>query len=53
MSHTSFFKLAYIPNEKKTGKPILIMGDNPGIKTTKGITKAWKNVQGHNNFKGF
>jgi hypothetical protein len=26
MSQTSFFKLAYIPNEKKTGKPILIMG---------------------------
>ena len=43
MSQTSFFKLAYIPNEKKTGKPILIMGQTDQIKTSKGMTKSWKN----------
>ena len=30
-------------NEKKTGKPILIMGQTDQIKTSKGVTKAWKN----------
>ena len=31
------------PFEKKTGKPILIMGQTDQIKTSKGVTKAWKN----------
>ena len=52
MSQASFFKLAYIPNEKKTGKPILIMGQTDQIKTSKGITKAWKNENFTNSVKG-
>tara|TARA_Y100001951_G_scaffold81055_1_gene69148 strand:- start:214 stop:714 length:501 start_codon:yes stop_codon:yes gene_type:complete len=52
MSQTSFFKLAYIPNEKKTGKPILIMGQTDQVKTSKGITKAWKNENFTNSVMG-
>ena len=50
-------KLAYIPYQKASGRPILIMGDNPGIKTSKGIIKKregdkWVNDNFTNSVKG-
>ena len=45
--------LFYVPNEKKSGKPILISGENTQVKTSKGVTKAWKNADFTNQVKGY
>lgn len=46
-------KIFYVPNEKKTGKPICVL-DKPGfLETSKGQTKAWKNHDFVNSISGY